>query len=209
MKTRLVIIRHGNTFLPQDTPTRIGARTDLDLVETKKGTAAGEYLLKKDVVPDVIYSGPLKRHRQTAELICQAIDMSCADIKTEHWLNEIDYGVDENKTETEIFYRLGNGDANKGQQIIDLWNKKAVVPDGWLVNPESLKQRWHELANRIVDEHLHKTALLVSSNGTMRFSYVLDQFFQYHNLRVPTGGICFFEWDGKNWKCVEWGIIPT
>lgn len=30
----LIIARHGNTFGPDDTPTRVGARTDLPLVES-------------------------------------------------------------------------------------------------------------------------------------------------------------------------------
>ena len=40
---------------------------------------------------------------------------------------EIDYGVDENKTEEEVRLRLGNGNIEKGKKIIEDWDKNAVV----------------------------------------------------------------------------------
>ncbi len=57
MKT-LVIARHGNTFGPQDTPTRIRARTDLKLVEKgrEQARALGEYLREHDLIPDLAYA---------------------------------------------------------------------------------------------------------------------------------------------------------
>lgn len=209
MKTRLVIVRHGNTFLPGETTTRVGARTDLGLVEKEKGLAAGNYLLNKGVVPDVIYSGPLKRHYQTAELLCQSLGIATSEIKTENFFNEIDYGVDENMPEEDVLLRLGNGDTEKGKDIIDLWNKEAVVPDGWKVNPDELKKGWIRFADKVVAEHLGKTTLLVSSNGTMRFSVVLDNDFEYVNLKVSTGGICIFEKDDSGWKCIQWAVNPS
>ena len=56
MKT-LIIARHGNTFGPGDTPTRVGARTDLPLVESGKAQAKalGLHFLENGLVPDVVY----------------------------------------------------------------------------------------------------------------------------------------------------------
>ena len=68
MTTRLIIARHGNTFKPGETPTRVGARTDLPLVEEARGRAIGRYLKNHDLIPDIVFSGPLKRQMQTAEL---------------------------------------------------------------------------------------------------------------------------------------------
>ena len=65
MRTRLIIARHGNTFRLEETPTRVGAKTDLPLVEEFKGRSIGRYL-KHDIIPDVIYAAPLLRTMQTA-----------------------------------------------------------------------------------------------------------------------------------------------
>lgn len=208
MNTRLIVVRHGNTFGPNETPTRVGARTDLDLVETKKGKAIGEYLLAKNILPSTVYSGPLKRHTQTAELICEVIKYRSSEIKINDFFNEIDYGEDENRSEREVRLRLGNGDESKGKQVIDLWNREAVVPNGWIVDPNALQAGWLEFGELVAREHKNQATLLVSSNGIIRFSSVLDPNYQYHTLKVPTGGVCIFERLGKAWKCNEWSFLP-
>ena len=38
---KLVIVRHGNTFRAGETPTRVGARTDLPLVEEERARSDG------------------------------------------------------------------------------------------------------------------------------------------------------------------------
>ncbi|NOU51236.1 histidine phosphatase family protein [Pseudoalteromonas sp. JBTF-M23] len=211
MTTRLIVVRHGNTFLPTDTPTRVGARTDLDLVEQVKGTAVGHYLRDNQLVPDVVYAGPLKRHQQTAKLICGVLNIDEAAIQKDEFLNEIDYGPDENQVEDAVMKRLGNGDLALGKSLIDKWNKEAQVPPGWLVNPDELRAGWHAFAQNLLHTQADSTTLMVSSNGIMRFSHVIDPMFNFSNLKVPTGGICIFENDtGKpnDWRCVEWGLVP-
>ena len=42
----LIIARHGNTFRKGETPTRVGSRTDLPLVEDERGRGIGKYLAK-------------------------------------------------------------------------------------------------------------------------------------------------------------------
>ncbi|MCL9780958.1 histidine phosphatase family protein [Vibrio sp. S4M6] len=212
MTTTLIIARHGNTFLPSETPTRVGARTDLDLVESARSEAVGQYLLQNNLLPDVVLSGPLKRHKQTAEIICKQVDYDASHIVESHFLNEIDYGPDENQPEEAVMLRLGHGDMEKGKTIIKQWNQDAIVPDGWLVDPEQLEQSWHRLAASIVDQYANQTVLLVSSNGLMRFSNVLDESYQYESLKVPTGGICIFEHDANSddsWRCTEWALKPS
>ena len=49
---KLVIVRHGNTFRAGETPTRVGARTDLPLVEEERARSAGRYLREKGIVID-------------------------------------------------------------------------------------------------------------------------------------------------------------
>ena len=35
MTTRIIIARHGNTFAKDETPRRVGGRTDLDIVHVR------------------------------------------------------------------------------------------------------------------------------------------------------------------------------
>ena len=107
MTTRILIARHGNTFLPDETPRRVGSRTDLDLVETEKARALGKYLKNNNLLPNIIWAAPLKRTMQTAQLACDAMGLDSTLIQKDNRFTEIDYGPDENKTDDEICLRLG------------------------------------------------------------------------------------------------------
>ena len=52
MKT-LIIARHGNTFRPGETPTRVGSRTDLPLVEEERGRGIGRWLKQLGRNPEI------------------------------------------------------------------------------------------------------------------------------------------------------------
>lgn len=215
MTTRLIIARHGNTFTKEQTPTRVGAKTDLHLVEEERGRNIGKYLRKKNISVDLVFCGPLKRHIQTAALACEELGGDLLSIQINHDFNEIDYGPDENKTEEEVMLRLGNGNAEIGKTIIDLWNKEAKVPQGWEVDVEGIKQSWLTFADDVAREYNDQTILLVSSNGTIRFSPIItgdfDGFISQNDIKVSTGGVCIFEKDETDtkWRCVEWGTKPA
>ena len=42
-----MIVRHGNTFRAGETPTRVGARTDLPLVEEERARSADVIYVKR------------------------------------------------------------------------------------------------------------------------------------------------------------------
>lgn len=73
MKT-LIIARHGNTFRKGETPTRVGSRTDLPLVEEERGRGIGRYLKKLGMQPNRILAAPLQRTLKTAELAAEELD---------------------------------------------------------------------------------------------------------------------------------------
>ncbi len=207
--TTLIIARHGNTFGPGDTPTRVGAHTDLDLVESglKQGRMIGQYLKGNNKVPDVVFSGALKRARQTAEQACEEMGIDNESIIVEELFNEIDYGPDENKTEDVVIARIG-------QEAIDLWNDKAVVPDGWKVDPEALIETWQSFAERCEKDFPGQVILVVTSNGIARFAPCLtgdfDAFTKEHKIKISTGALCFFnKTKGKDyWTCDSWNLRP-
>ena len=213
MITRIIIARHGNTFKPDDTPTRVGFETDLPLVEEHRARSIGKYLLEHNLVPHVAYAAPLLRTMRTAELAIEELKGNLKPNIADDF-KEIGYGPDENKTEDEVMLRLGNGNISKGKSIINEWNKSAKVPHGWQVSPDLIIQSWKLFAEKVFKSYANKTAMLVSSNGIMRFSpYLTGDFLQFseqYDLKVSTGGICIFEREKneKKWKCTGWNIKP-
>ncbi|MCB1839826.1 MAG: histidine phosphatase family protein [Alphaproteobacteria bacterium] len=204
MKT-LIIARHGNTFGPGDTPTRVGARTDLPLVEKgrEQARALGLYLKAQTLVPETVYASPLLRTQETAQLALEACGAKVS-VQTLEFLREIDYGPDENQTEEAVVARIG-------LEAIRRWNEEAVVPSGWLANPENIKDCWLSLAQDI--EKTDKNIILVvTSNGIARFAPVLtgdfESFRRNHSLKLRTGAIGIFLFDGQSRKVSAWDVRP-
>lgn len=211
---RIVIARHGNTFGKGETPTRVGCRTDLPLVEEDRSRAVGKYLVQRGMIPDVVYAAPLKRTLQTADFI---LKQAGCDIPVEvmEAFVEIDYGLDENKPETEVLLRLGNGDLEAGKKVIDAWNKDATVPQGWIVDPAQIIRTWKQIGETVAAHPQEDyTVLIVSSNGIIRFAPYLTEdfasFAEHHDIKVATGGLCVFEKheSEQHWRCIEWNTVP-
>lgn len=224
MKT-LIIVRHGNTFLPEQTPTRVGGRTDLALVEEKKGRAIGKYLLENKIKPDRIYAAPLKRTLGTAQLLIEEAGLD-SEIIIDNNFVEIDYGPDENKTEDEVNLRLGrvyleNNNLpaetpiedilNYGKQAITQWDSDATVPEGWIVDVEQIIQSWKDFSNTIEE---NETVLMCTSNGIIRFApHILNEGYEAFSqrnggIKVSTGSISIFENKNGKWTCKIWNFKP-
>ena len=221
MKT-LIIARHGNTFRKGETPTRVGGRTDLELVEEERGRGIGKWLKQLGLMPDRILAAPLKRTMGTAALAAEELGNPCP-VQPDHRFIEVDYGPDENKTEEEVKARLGAITAEdegidpaaltpeeldaKGAAIIDRWNAEAIVPPDWKVNVQEILDNWASLAAEVKEG---ETVLCVSSNGTIRFAPAITGdyagFCAEHDIKVATGGVCIFTNDGSGWSCKEWGV---
>lgn len=204
--TTLIIARHGNTFGPGDTPTRVGAHTDLPLVEKgiEQGKALGRYLRENMMIPDVVYSSNLQRTQQTAKA---AIDESGVTnpIYTLDIFNEIDYGPDENQTEDKVIARIG-------EQAIKDWDEKTIVPDGWNVNPDEIIENWHKFADQICAFDDNETILVVTSNGIARFApHITGDFEGFaadHTIKLSTGALGVFKHENGAWSITDWNIKP-
>ncbi len=227
MSTRLIIARHGNTFRKGEIPRRVGGRTDLALVEEERGRNIGKYLKRENIIPDIIYVSPLLRTIQTAIYAMKEVGFTDYPLHITELFREIDYGQDENRTEAQVELRLGRlavGEKaddyteeeirDEGKKIIQLWNSRAIVPDGWLVSPEELMQNWKNFVRKIEKEQLNKTVLIVTSNGIARFSPVItgdfDKFASKNKLKISTGALCIFEKEENEdfWKNIAWNLKP-
>jgi len=205
--TTLIIARHGNTFGPDDTPTRVGARTDLPLVEKgyEQAKAIGKYLKENNLIPDVVYSSSLKRTIETAQIAIKESGVTNPVYQLDIF-NEIDYGPDENKTEAEVIERIG-------KEAIEQWDQDAIVPDGWLVDPQEIIQNWRLFAEQIAAHNDNETVLVVTSNGIARFAPHITEDFEgfsaQHKIKLSTGAIAILHHENGEWSVKEWNIRPV
>lgn len=203
--TTLIIARHGNTFTSDQTPTRVGARTDLPLVESGRAQATkiGQYLKAQNLIPEITYSSQLKRTIETGEIALKEVGFPQPVYPLEIF-NEIDYGVDENQTEDIVIARIGD-------QAIKDWDNKAIVPDGWQFDPEACIENWKNFTNHIVNDE-QDTIMVVTSNGIARFAPHItgnfEGFAAKHKIKLSTGALAILEFKDDNWIIKDWNIRP-
>lgn len=204
--TRLIIARHGNTFEADETPRRVGLITDLPLTETgqEQGIAIGRYLKDNNLLPDAVFSSYLRRTIDTAKMAMAGANINLP-VQPESMFNEIDYGPDENKTEDEVIARLG-------AQALQDWDEKAVIPDGWNIDPDEITQNWFAFGKRIAQNYEGCTIAAFTSNGIARFAPHLTGDFEgfraNHKIKIATGALCILEHTDDKWIIKDWNVRP-
>jgi 2,3-bisphosphoglycerate-dependent phosphoglycerate mutase len=201
----LLIARHGNTFESYETPRRVGKRTDLPL--TAKGLeqahALGRYLQEHKIIPTQIITSSLQRTKQMATIIQLYLDTAC-DVIEDSRFDEIDYGIDENKTEEEVLQRIGT-------QALEAWNDHGILPNGWYANLDLIHGAWRDVA----EQSKNSTIFVITSNGIARFAPSLTgdevAFRKKNPLKMSTGALSIFTRDEsqKNWICNLWNFRPS
>lgn len=202
MVTSLLIIRHGNTFGPDEEPRRVGCRTDIPLAESgiEQAKSLGMFLSKNNLIPDYICASALQRAQQTACILMHTAGQTDVSIETDTAFNEIDHGPDENQTEDQIIERIGRDALND-------WNEFGVVPDGWQVDPRLVQQSWIDFADHCVQDRPDQLSCVVSSGGIIRFAPILldgNQLPDDQSSKVKTASMSLFEHKDGQWHCVFW-----
>ena len=203
--TDVYIVRHGNTFDKGDTITRVGARTDLPLSVSGQTQAEALALHFMAVVPmgfSAAYCSALQRTRQTAEAIL-AVCGTRPTLETLDFLREVDYGVDENQPEDVVIARIG-------EAALAAWDKDAVPPPGWDVDPEAIKGAWRDLLQSIASMDADKPALIVTSNGIARFvlDAITDFETQPESIKLKTGAYGRISTRDDAITLVSWNVRP-
>ncbi len=207
--TTLIIARHGNTFTPDQTPTRVGARTDLPLIESGQEQARkiGAWLKEQNIYPEIVYSSELQRTKQTAEIAIETLGYK-QPVFPLSIFNEIDYGVDENQPEDKVIARIG-------AQAIKDWDAHAVVPDGWKFNPDECIENWKNFAAQILNDSKQDTddvVMVVTSNGIARFAPHLTGdfkgFARQHHIKLSTGALGILKFEDEKWVITGWDVRP-
>jgi len=200
--TRLVIVRHGNTFESGEPPRRIGARTDLPLTAAglKQAEALAQHFAANGVSFERVLSGELQRTRRTAEAIAGARPIEAAP-----FLTEIDHGPDEGQPESAVIDRIGN-------DAITLWETQWVAPEGWEVGAQWRLLAWREFVERVAAELPNGTILLVTSNGAARFALAALGLKPGENrtgVKFRTGSYGLLEvGSGADFRLVGWDMRP-
>ena len=160
----------------------------------------------KNIIPDKVFSSELKRTYQTAEIAFKETGISVS-IERNKIFNEIDYGIDEAKTDEEIISRIG-------KDALEQWNKNAIVPDGWKFNPKEAIDNWFDFSKMIEKDYQNKVIMVFTSNGIARFAPYLtgnfDKFIENYDIKISTSALCTFI-KNKNeefWKVINWNIKP-
>ncbi|MCL2469914.1 MAG: histidine phosphatase family protein [Alphaproteobacteria bacterium] len=200
--TSLLLARHGNTFESGQTPTFVGARTDMEL--TEKGRAQSQAVtdfvvaMKKPVTS--LLSSPLKRTWFLAEMIGKETGVTP---RADERLREIDYGLWENLTESEITARYG-------VELLANWTKNGQWPEGmnWKPDQETMRAQIKSLLEE-EKSRAEGLAIIITSNGILRFIYeaVTGQKPDTH-AKVATGNLCQLVLKQGNWNIEAWNLKP-
>ena len=191
--SRLVIVRHGNTFEAGEIPRRVGARTDLPLTAAglEQARALGRHFADTEFT--TCHAGALLRTRQTAEALLAEMHPPLP-VTTADLLTEIDHGPDENHTEAEVEARIGAA-------ALAAWEHDAVPPPGWIVDADKRIAAWRELAATATGH-----TLLVTSNGAARFALIA---FGIAPAKLRTGAYGVIETGGPaGFRLIEWDRRP-
>jgi alpha-ribazole phosphatase len=191
---RLLIARHGQTKHNLD--RRYQGMTDAPLNETGRVQAerladrlTGERL-------DVIYSSPLMRSTQTAELISKINDLQ---IKKDERLREISFGEWEGMSYDEIQAQYPD--------LLEKWiNDPAHVPPP---NGETLIQlaiRVKEVVDEIKSRHARQDVLIVTHGGVIRtmlclsLGLDLNRHMQFECATGSLSELSFYDKEGVSLK---------
>ncbi|MCD8499983.1 MAG: histidine phosphatase family protein [Gammaproteobacteria bacterium] len=194
-KVTLLIARHGNTFDPGETVLRVGKRTDLPLSPSGRQQAVllGDFFKERYPVIDAIFVSSLKRTQETAAIAYPTIPYVIDPI-----FDEIDYGDDDGRPETEVMARVGKA-------ALQAWEEACVPVLGWHVFPEEIRQNWLEFIQNL-SKQTHKVVLVVTSNGIARFlPKVLGDSSYSPKLRTGAFGIVELT---NAWKVTCWDVRP-
>ncbi|MBN1921131.1 MAG: histidine phosphatase family protein [Anaerolineae bacterium] len=149
--THLVLIRHGQTHTPQDAWFRGQVDVPLDEVGLAQAAATAQRVIAA-WTPQAIYSSPLMRARQTAELIAEPLGLV---VQVHEGLTDINYGVWQGLRMHEVRARWF--------KTLMVWNSHphhASIPGGETL--AMVRTRVLKALQEITAAHPHATVIVVA-----------------------------------------------
>jgi len=186
MPTTLYLVRHGETDANVSGVWQGSTDSPLNARGQTQARALARRIAREQLPISLIYSSPLRRARQTAEFIAEALDA---------FPIVLDSGLAE--------YHLGEWEGLTYEQLKDekhLWDRMAEDPDFMPPGGESPRQFATRLLNSIqtiVDQNAGETVAVVGHGGALAtaLSMILDQngaaWRQYQMLNASLSKLVF------------------
>ena len=183
MATSIILVRHGQTAWNASEVFR--GRIDIELDETglKQAELLGEYLSQREL--KAVYSSPLKRAVQTAEVIGRHHGLA---VEIAPDLNDMDFGEWQGLSLQDVRSRFS--------ELFEIWTSephRIRIPSGESL--DDVRQRVLTLVNQIVDKH-EGTVVLVSHrvvNKVLICTLLGLDTSHFWDIRLDTCGMTTFE----------------
>ena len=178
----------------------VGARQDLALTPVGKAQAAavGQSLVRLELIPGQIITGPLQRTREFAEIISELVGTAHA-VKVDPRLTELDYGAWGGLSDDEIGKQWG-------PEALQLWQADAIRPQGvtFLPSEQELEKEVRALLAECA--LLEGVTLVVTSNGRLR---ELSRIVSGSPSKVRTGHVSVLTLGEQGaWQILRWDCAP-
>lgn len=208
----LILVRHGNTFEADQTPTYVGARTDLPLTIAGRdqADAFADAMDKAGLLPAAVLCSQLQRTIKHMEPMTRKLGIRAAT--PDKRLNEMDYGTWENKSNAEVDAMYGSDEPRKA------WDKEGKRPAdaGFTPSEEDIARSIVSLVAELQTNHDDdKIVVACSSNGIIRYFLKLvpgayEAALKNGALKVGTGSVSAIDFprDGKP-KVMFWNQKPA
>jgi broad specificity phosphatase PhoE len=153
--TDFYFLRHAESAWNAE--NRVCGRTDVPLSETGRGQAARLAERLRALPPDALYTSPLQRAHETAEIIARAAGLTPT---VDERLIEVNYGAWEGKTFTEI--------TQQDAETYRLWDADpaAVAPPGGESGSQALA-RVAPFLDELAMRHAERGRIVVVSHKTV------------------------------------------
>jgi broad specificity phosphatase PhoE len=193
MTTSIVLVRHGQTAWNASEVFR--GRIDIELDETglKQAELLGEYLSQHEL--EAVYSSPLKRAVQTAEVITFHHGLAAEIVPG---LNDMDFGEWQGLSLQDVRSRFS--------ELFEMWSSephRVRIPSGESL--DDIRQRVLTLINRIVDKY-EGTVVLVSHrvvNKVLICALLGLDSSHFWDIRLDTCGMTTFEFNNGRFVLTE------
>lgn len=152
---KVFVTRHGQTNW--NALGKIQGKTDIELNETGKNQAreTGEAIKNEHI--DIIISSPLKRAKETAQIINKNFNVEIID---DERLMERGFGKSEGLTKDEILALK-----EKHGQIYDVWNYNANTGFNDIEKMQDFCARIYDFLDDVTEKYKDKNILIVAHGG--------------------------------------------
>lgn len=206
---KIILARHGNTFISGEAAVWIGAGQDLPLVDSgiQQAKNLANAIQQAAIEVKAIFCGPLKRTSDYATVIVKTLSSTLKPI-VDLRLNEIDYGNWSGLSNKEI-QAQGDSDELVQWENFSIWPKMAA----WSSSPKRIYEEIKAFTDVLIKKYdSSDTILVITSNGRLRYflqliPFAFEQAIKNKKFKVTTGNICLLSYTNA-WQLEFWNEKP-